>query len=193
MWSYNTIRLLYILQNVYFMFDTFNWHSRTWCIFNAKILRTKYSPSLLIFDLVLGIRKFEMVSNQRWYMNTTVSCSRHIWRQLVVSSRRRLIQKGFCRFITQLLLGTGPIYSSICSLEIFFITVQLRSPFFPLNRFRNALFKCTKWNLFWNTVQLYCKLDLLVFCASMCNGSLVWAIKHFVDTFLETFFSSLLY
>ena len=25
------------------------------------------------------------------------------------------VQKGLCRFITQLLIGTGPIYSSICS------------------------------------------------------------------------------
>ena len=41
-------------------------------------------------------------------------CLRHIWRQLV-SSRRRPVQKNFCRFITQLLLGTGPIYSRICS------------------------------------------------------------------------------
>ena len=75
---------------------------------------------------------------------------------------------------------------------IYFIIVQLRRPPFELNCFRNAFFKCTKLNFFRNTVQLCCKRELLVFCASTCDGNLVRAIKHFIVTFLETISSCLL-
>ena len=64
-------------------------------------------------------------------------CSRQIWRQLV-SSRRRPVQKGFFRFITQLLPGTGPICSSFCSHGNILLKCNYGCPFLALNCFRNA-------------------------------------------------------
>ena len=74
----------------------------------------------------------------------------------------------------------------------YFITLQLWSLFFALKYFRNAVFKCMKLNPFQNSVQLCCKPDVLIFCASTCVGNLVCVIKHFIVIFLEMIYSSLL-
>ena len=110
-----------------------------------------------------------------------INYSRHIWRQLV-SSRRRPVHKGFADLLRSYCLGRDRSIKPFARREIFYysaITVVL----FALNCFGNAPFKCTKLNLFWNNAQLCCKSNLLVFCASMCVGNLVCAIKHFVVTF----------
>ena len=70
----------------------------------------------------------------------------------------------------------------------YFIIVQLRSSLVAFNCFRNALFRCTKLNLFGNSVQLCCKPDLLILCTSECDGNLVCAIKHFIVTFFRNDF-----
>ena len=101
---------------------------------------------------------------------------------------QRSVQKGFCRFITQLLLGTLPMYSSICSPGNILLYCKYGRPFFALNSFKNALCNCTKLSPLWNNVQLYFKLGLLVFCASAYDGNLVYAIKHFIIIFFRNDF-----
>ena len=92
------------------------WHRKMFSIFTGECImswnrveitgRSSTVNSRSDFDAKI---KCELRFTEHFY-----DCSRRIWRQLV-SSRRRHVQKGFCRFITQLLLGTGSIYSSICS------------------------------------------------------------------------------
>ena len=62
--------------------------------------------------------------------------------------RPKAVQKDFCRFITQLLLGTGPIYSNICLLENILLWYNYGRPSFAFNCFRNA----QNWT-FWNSVK----------------------------------------
>ena len=94
------------------------------------------------------------------------NCSRHIWWQLV-SRRRRPVQKGIADLVHSYCLG------------------QERS-----HRFRVILhcFERTKLNLFWNSVQQCCKPDLLVFCASTCDGNLACVIKHITVILLRNSF-----
>ena len=99
-----------------------------------------------------------------------------------LSSHQRPVQKSFCRFNTQLLVGTVPFSPSICSAgNIFYSVITVTS--FRVKLLCKSIFKCTKLNRFRNNVQLCYKTDLLVFCSSTCHANLVCAVKHFIVTF----------
>ena len=76
--------------------------------------------------------------------------------------------------------------------KIFYYSAITIAPLFVLNCFR-CEFLMHKIEPFWNSVQLCCQPDLLVFYTSTYDGNLICAIKHFiVRHFLETIPSSLL-